>query len=138
MRFQVPQFIDIEDKVFGPFSFRQFVYIAGGIGIGFVLLRILPRFLAVMAIIPVAIFSLALAFNFYKPTGQPFVRLLEASIRYFFGARLYIWKRKDAEAPTEKNYLPQSYKHLEVPKLGKSRLKDMTWTLDARKENGDE
>ncbi|HEY4510779.1 MAG TPA: PrgI family protein [Candidatus Paceibacterota bacterium] len=138
MRFQVPQFIDIEDKVFGPFSFRQFVYIAGGIGIGFVLFRILPRFFAILAVIPVAIFSSALAFNFYKPTGQSFIVLLESFFKYSFGARLYIWKRKEPEAPTAKSYLPQSYRHLEMPALGKSRLKDMTWSLDARKESGGE
>ena len=74
MRFQVPQFIDVEDHVFGPFTFKQFVYIAGGIGVSFVLLRLLPRFLAIIAIIPVAGFSLALAF--YRVNNKPFIQMV--------------------------------------------------------------
>ncbi len=136
MRFQVPQFIDIEDKVFGPFTFKQFVYIAGGVGICFVLLRILPRFLAIMAIIPVALLSLALAF--YKMNNRPFVQTVESFFKYLVGARLYIWKRVDQKADAKKPLLPDSYRRLEMPAMGKSKLKDMTWMLDARKESGEE
>jgi len=35
MRFEVPQFIDVEDKLFGPLTFTQFVYLAGSGGISF-------------------------------------------------------------------------------------------------------
>lgn len=130
MRFQVPQFIDIEDKVFGPFTFKQFVYIAGGVGLCFVLLRIFPRFLAIIFIIPVASFSLALAF--YRVNNKPFIQMVEAVLRYFIGARLYIWKRADKET-AKGPALPESYRQLNIPKTGNSRLKDLTWSLDARK-----
>ena len=36
MRFEVPQFVDIEDKIFGPLTFKQFIYIAGGAGVSVV------------------------------------------------------------------------------------------------------
>jgi len=42
MRFKVPQFIDIEDKIFGPFSFKQFVYLAGGAGLCYIFFKTLP------------------------------------------------------------------------------------------------
>lgn len=136
MRFQVPQFIDIEDRVFGPFTFKQFVYIAGGVGLSFVLLRVLPwRWLAIVVIIPVEAFSLALAF--YRVNNKPFVQMVEAFLRYLVGARLYIWKRKDADVATAKNLLPQSYRRLEVSKTGSSRLKDLPWQLDVRKGEED-
>ncbi|TSC61742.1 MAG: SsrA-binding protein, partial [Parcubacteria group bacterium Athens0416_74] len=32
MQFQVPQFIEVEDKIVGPLTFKQFVFIAGGLG----------------------------------------------------------------------------------------------------------
>ena len=35
MRFQVPQFIEIESKIFGPLTFKQFIYLAGGGGRNF-------------------------------------------------------------------------------------------------------
>lgn len=135
MRFQVPQFIDIEDKVFGPFTFKQFVYIAGAAGLSFILLRLLPRFLAIIAIIPVAVFALALAF--YKVNNKPFVQMVEAFFKYVIGARLYVWKRSEKES-AKSSILPESYRQLEVPKTGSSRLKDLTWSLDARKEDGAE
>ena len=131
MRFQVPQFIDVEDKVFGPFSFKQFVYIAGGVGVSFILLRILPKFLAIVAIIPIMTFSLALAF--YKVNNKPFIQMVESFLKYTLGARLYIWKRTDKAPQTKKSMVAEDYLHLEVPKLGESKLKDMTWQLDARK-----
>ena len=43
MRFQVPQFIEIEDKIFGPLTIKQFIYIAGGAGLCFILFRFLVR-----------------------------------------------------------------------------------------------
>ena len=36
MQFKVPQFLDIEDKIFGPFTFREFIYLAGAAGLCFV------------------------------------------------------------------------------------------------------
>ena len=46
MRFQVPQFIDIEDKIFGPLTFKQFVYLAGGGGLAFLIYKSVPFMLA--------------------------------------------------------------------------------------------
>jgi hypothetical protein len=37
MRYQVPQFIDVEDKVIGPLTIKQFIYLAGGAGMCFVI-----------------------------------------------------------------------------------------------------
>ena len=37
MQFQVPQFIEIEDKIFGPLTAKQFFYILGGGAIIFLL-----------------------------------------------------------------------------------------------------
>src|SRR3990172_12458701 len=45
MQFQVPQFIEIEDKIFGPLTFKQFIYVAGGAGACYLLWRVLPLLL---------------------------------------------------------------------------------------------
>ena len=90
MRFQVPQFIDIEDKIFGPFTFKQFIYIAGGAGICFVIYNSLPFFIAVLLIIPVGVFAGALAF--YKVNNQPFINVVESYIGYAFQSKLYFFR----------------------------------------------
>ena len=126
MRFSVPQFIEIEDKIFGPFTFKQFIYLAGGAGISFLVFEIIPYFfLAIILALPIAAFSIALAF--YKINDKPFILIVEAAFNYVLKDKLYIWKKglrgiKAAEESTEEI----SY----VPKLSDSKLKDLSWSLD--------
>jgi hypothetical protein len=44
MRFQVPQFTDVEDKIVGPLTLKQFVYLAGAGGGCIILYSFLPAF----------------------------------------------------------------------------------------------
>lgn len=129
MQYQVPQFIEIEDKIFGPLTFKQFVYIVGGAAICYFAYRFLPFFIAFFIIIPMGGLSLALAF--YKVNKRPFIVTLESAIRYAMGKKLYIWQ-KSAPKPEDimnKNAGIDAAKVL-VPKLSNSKLKDLTWSLD--------
>lgn len=133
MRFQVPQFIEVEDKIFGPLTFKQFVYTAGGVGLSVILFLFLPRFLAIVISLPIIAFAVALAF--YKVNGKPFVNAVEAFIKYSLTNKLYIWKKEPPTLgsygePKEKTPTKQVY----VPKLSESKLKELTWSLDV-KEN---
>lgn len=127
MQFKVPQFIDIEDKIFGPLTFKQFIYIVGGGALCYIIFQILPIFIAVILIIPVA--ALAIALAFYKVNGKPFIHTLEASFRYAFQQKLYIWKRErkaeSAPAAAAKE-APAAY----AAKLSKNKLRDIAWSLD--------
>ena len=53
MRFQVPQFIEVEDKIFGPMTLKQFIYMAGGAGLSF-LIYVLAKSL-IVAFLPIII-----------------------------------------------------------------------------------
>lgn len=130
MRFQVPQFIEIEDKIVGPLTIKQFLYLAGGAGMSLIAYRFLPLIIAVMVIALIA--TLAMALAFFKYNNKPFVDLLEAGIQYYMGEKLYIWKKKDrvVEAKELKEAPPVMY----VPRLSDSKLKELTWSLDI-KEN---
>lgn len=133
MRFQVPQYIEVEDKIFGPLTFKQFIYTGGGVGICVILFVLLPRFLAILLSLPVLLFAAGLAF--YTLNGKPFVAIVEAFVKYILTNRLYIWK-KESPVPTSSGS-PRQQKPLEqiqVPKLSESRLKDLTWSLGV-KEN---
>jgi PrgI family protein len=135
MRFQVPQYIEVEDKIFGPLTFKQFIYIAGGIGISAVLLSILPRFIAVILSVPVLVFGFALAF--FKLNERPFALIIEDFFKYYIGSRLYIWK-KEANKPKEGGQTMEPGKSLEqlsVPKLSGSRLRDLTFELDVKQQS---
>lgn len=127
MRFQVPQFINIEDKILGPFTIKQSVYLVGGTGMVYILYHFLPFWLAIFFIAPIAVFALALAFA--KPNGKPFIFLVQAAIQYALSGRLYLWKRVPKKmAP--KDAVKEFSKDGGVPALSESRLKDLTWALD--------
>lgn len=129
MQFQVPQFIEVEDRIFGPFTVREFIYLAGGAGFTAMMITILPFYIALIVAFPIIILSAALAF--YKVNNRPFVDMLQAAVSYFMNSRLYIWKKETKEAEQE-----AIQKHREepvyVPKLSKSRLKDLAWSLDIK------
>lgn len=131
MRFQIPQFIDVEDKIFGPFTLKQFIYLAGGAAIGVVATQFFGIFFGLLLASPIIILALALAF--YKVNNRPFVFVLESAFRYFIKDKLYIWqKREVAEKEAEKRERKSS--SLFVPNLSSNRLKDMNWELDVKKK----
>ena len=92
MRFEVPQFIEIEDKIFGPFTWRQFVYLAGGVGVGVVTFFTLPIFFFALIGLPVAALGFLLAF--YPVNNRPFSIFLESIYRFYGSSRVYHWKKK--------------------------------------------
>lgn len=92
MRFEVPQFIEIEDKIFGPFTWKQFVYLMGGAGIAVVLFLTTNFIVFVLLGLPIA--GLAFLLAFYPVNNRPFSVFLEAALQYFSTSRLYLWRKK--------------------------------------------
>lgn len=137
MRFQVPQFIEIEDKIFGPLTFKQFIYLVGGGGGVFVLYALFPLPLAIIFGIPIAVFSLALAF--YQVHNQPFIKVVENAFRYVVSNKLYLWKKKE-EKPSPvlitKRPAETSQAQIYAPKLTKNKLEDLAWSLDIKEKLG--
>ena len=132
MRFQVPQFIEIEDKIFGPLTIKQFIYIAGGAGLCFILFRFLPLIIVIPLGIVIIAFSLGLAF--YQINNKPLIYIIQSAFGYFFSNKLYLWKKKDKSPEKAKpigateSSIPPVY----VPKLSQSKLHDLTWSLDIK------
>lgn len=132
MQFKVPQFLEIEDKIFGPFTFKQFVYLAGGAGLCFVLYRLLGFVLGFIPIALIAGFSLAL--TFYRPNNKPFINMVQASLNYFSQDKLYIWKRRDNKVKiAELKAVGVNEKRATIEngvRLGADKLRDLAWSLD--------
>ena len=126
MQFKVPQFIDVEDKLFGPLTFKQFAYLAGGAGICFVSYRLLPIYASIPIMLPVA--GLALLLTFYRINGQPFIYYLQASIVYLTGSKLYVWKQRQQKKKLEQKV--QTGAKQVIPTLSDSKLRDLAWSLD--------
>lgn len=132
MRFQVPQFIDVEDKIFGPLTLKQFIYLAGGAAVGVVGVLFLGTFLGLLVASPIVILALALAF--YKVNNRPFVNTLESAFRYSLKDKLYIWSKKEPKEGSAEKSQNEKYSSLVVPNLSGNKLKNLSWELDVKKK----
>lgn len=128
MQFRVPQFIEIEDKIFGPFTFRQFVYIVGGAALCYILYRSLPFFIAFLFIVPVGAFCGALVF--YKPNGKPFLNTVQAFLLFHTRKKLYLWRKEQKKKEEVALASTSSSSEPFVPRLSDSKLKELSWGLD--------
>ncbi|MFA6427608.1 MAG: PrgI family protein [Candidatus Magasanikbacteria bacterium] len=90
-QFVIPQFIDVEDKIFGPITTRQFlILLVAGICI-FLSYRFadLALFIVVLAVMG----GLALVFAFVKINGQTFHYFLLNIIQTLRKPSLRIWRK---------------------------------------------
>ncbi len=129
-QYQVPQFIEVEDKIFGPLTLKQFIYLAGAGGVCLMFFTIFPLFLFFILSVPVIAFAAALAF--YQVNGRPFVVALEHATGYFFGTKLYLWKQRQAAAAKADAPGAAAPATQPVPALSQSKLKDLSWSLNIK------
>jgi len=92
MRFQVPQFIETETKIVGPFTLKQFLFVGGGASMIVLEYILLPGIFFITAAVVTSAFFGALAF--LKIDGQPFLNYLAYFLAYLIGAKRYQYKPK--------------------------------------------
>ena len=131
MRFQVPQFIEVEDKIFGPLSLRQFIYLAGAAGVIVIIWAILPLPFFFILVLSTPVAALGAALAFLKVNNRPFISVLESAFTYFSKNRLYLWEKREKEV-TPSGGEPLQQRTLHVPTLSESKLKDLAWNLDIK------
>jgi hypothetical protein len=136
MQFRVPQFIDIEDKVIGPFTLKQFGYILGAGGTSFLLWTFIPiHFIAVLIIAPVAGLFLALAFA--KFNNRSFGEFLESIFTYYTSSRIYTWRQPvldKNQTPIDKVVI-DTQKEIIISKSNQDKLHDISLGLDVYEHN---
>lgn len=95
MQFQIPQFIEVEDKVIGPLTIKQFIYLAIAGAISFALFFVfkLWLWLFVTVILGAAAGSMA----FIKYNGQPLAKVIVSALSFFWRPHLYLWQREVTE-----------------------------------------
>lgn len=132
MQFAVPQFTDVEDKLIGPLTLKQFLFLfaTGGVILFFYSLLKLSVFFFLFAV-PVAILGLAIAFGSFN--GRPFYGYLGAFVSFVSRPQARIFKReipdvimsiKKTEAPVLKSQI--------IQEPAESRLKKLAYLLDQK------
>jgi hypothetical protein len=94
MQFQVPQFIESEDKLVGPFTLRQFAYVAGAAAIGAMLYFTIGGVVSI--IVGALLIASALGFAFVKVGGRPLIEVFLAAINFYWKPQTYVWRAERA------------------------------------------
>ncbi len=90
-QYKVPQDVEADDKLLGPFTFRQFVYlmiIGGLVAVGFLLWQIFP--LLIIILVPPILLLGALALPLKK--DQPMETYLSAIVSYHLKPHTRVWE----------------------------------------------
>jgi len=129
MKFNVPQFIDVEDKIFGPFTAKMLLWMFAAGAVIAVLWLVLDGAAFFIACVPVVL--LFLVISFYRPNGQPFVTFIFSGVTFFFGPKVYIWRRKEQrrQISASKSIEEKTVK-MEDKKITKEKLKQISKVLD--------
>jgi len=125
MQFPVPQFIDIEDKVIGPMTIKQFLWILPGGTILFFLWISLPFGWFLLIGAPIAVFFGMLAF--YKYNGRPFISLINAFFKHLCRPKLFLWKKTNQKF---KPIIKQSPRKKTQEKKTRPNLQELAWRTD--------
>lgn len=140
MQFQVPQFIEIEDKIIGPLTFKQFLFLIGGGGAAFIFYQ-LPIWSGVKFFLVIVSAGIGAAFAFYRVNNKSLLATIEDAVTFYVGQKLYLWKKVQKKIEPKKYTLPSEEKvqstDLGLPTLSQSKLRDLTWGLDVQTKKKD-
>jgi hypothetical protein len=134
MQFQVPQFTELEDKVIGPLTLKQFLYLLGAGVIIFILYKFLNLFLVIILSIPVA--GVAILLAFVKVNNQPFISTAKNFFGFLRKPDFYVWRKsisktkKQEEIPLIIEKAPTKQK---IKPVSKESLQDLGWRVEIEK-----
>ncbi len=137
MQYPVPQFIDVEDKIIGPFTLKQFGFIFGG-GILIVgIFKLLGTgFLFFIFAVPIGIASAILAFGSFN--GRRMYDAIPVLFKFVSSDKLYIFKQKknfddiDVQPITAELFKKSQPVEAVIEEPVQSKLKRLSMLLDSK------
>ncbi|EKD43938.1 MAG: hypothetical protein ACD_72C00066G0001 [uncultured bacterium] len=131
-QFVVPQFIDVEDKIFGPVTSRQFVILLIAGLILFVAFKLADFALFIFMLATIGGFALILAF--VKINGQSFHYFILNLIQTVRRPSRRIWYKSDTKDELEElrkgEIVEVMEKVAEIPRLSYSRIRDLSLAVN--------
>lgn len=132
-QFVVPQFLDVEAKIIGPITARQFLIMLGVLLVEFIIYRVFLNIFIVLAL-GVPILGVGLLFSFAKVNGQPFHFIVLNFIQTFRKPHLRIWDKTLSDADV-RVFLEKVEEEVEAPRVRKaplerSRLNELTLVVN--------
>src|SRR4030042_4289238 len=93
MQFQVPQNIDLEDKIIGPLTLKQFIILLIGGMFDYMWYTFFDTGLFVILMIPTTLFTLALVFA--KVREEPFPKFLANLVLFALKPKILTWGKTE-------------------------------------------
>ena len=97
MQYKVPQKIDLEDKIIGPLTLKQFIYLLAGGMVDYIILSATSSSLGGWVLI-VLVSLVALCFAFVQIEEQPFSYLIANFFSYVLRPKLRLWDKRSQTA----------------------------------------
>lgn len=127
-QFVVPQFIDVEDKIFGPITTRQFVILLSGGLLIFISFKLADTALFIVLLALIGGLSLVLAF--VRINGQAFHYFLLNIIQTLRRPSLRIWDKRYTKEELKYYMTVEEEERIErirvVPKISYNRIRDLS------------
>lgn len=92
-QFQIPQFIEVENKIVGPLTLKQFLYLGIAAAFSFLFYFILQMWLWILLTAILGAITVSLAFIKYN--GQPLPRIVWVAFGFFWKPKIYLWQREE-------------------------------------------
>ena len=131
-QFRVPQKIDLEDKIFGPLTLMQFIYLMAGGMVIYAAFETMDTAIFWIIAVPVAILTLCL--TFIKIQDQPFSKFVTSAAMFFVKPRTRHWYKNPEEEKFAKETMPKettkTEHKIEHRKVEKSELDKLAGVLD--------
>ena len=86
-----PQYIDVEDKIVGPFTWKHIGWLLGMCAVLLVMYTTFDFELFLVAGGPTAL--VFLAFAFYRPSGMPMAKFVFHGFFFLFRPKVSVWER---------------------------------------------
>ena len=131
-QFTVPQFIDVESKIIGPITTRQFlIFLATAALIG-IFYKLFDFALFLATGLPVL--GLAILFAFVKVNGQPFHLFVLSLVKTLRRPNTRIWNKQTTvqEVPEFTPIIKNEYQAQFKPAFKSSHLADLSLVVDTQ------
>ncbi len=131
-QFTVPQFIDVENKIIGPITVRQFIiFLAAAIILG-ISYRLFD--FSLFTTIAIVVLVLAALFAFVKINGQPFHLFVLSAVQTLRRPRVRIWNNRLMAAGKDEDLVAvKPQRAMVAPKVFKtSRLAELSLVVDTK------
>lgn len=129
--FNVPQFIDVEDKIAGPLTWRQLLWMIGMGATLLIFFRFFDVTLFFIAAVPTVFSFVALAF--YRPNGFPLTTFIFYAFLFLFRPKVSVWERPLEQRPVVKALVKtEEAANISDKRINQEKLTELAHILDSR------